>query len=369
MYDSFQDIEKPTLLLDEDRAKKNIDRMVAKARKNGVTLRPHFKTHQSAEVGEWFRERGVVSITVSSVDMAQYFVDHGWTDVTIAFPLNPRQISRVNSLARRCQLHLLVEDEGVVEILANQADHEVSVWLKIDAGYHRTGIDWRNQGKILSTALAVIESQNLEFRGILTHAGNTYALRSSEKIREAYGESVDRMLSVKGMLASSGIKAAVSVGDTPSCSIVGDLREVDEIRPGNFIFYDLSQFHIGSCRVEDISVAVACPIVAKHLDRRQLLIYGGAIHFSKEYLRDPSGHPFYGSVAILDGGSWNAVDPDSRMISISQEHGIVQASDHLLDHVSVGDILLIIPIHSCLTANLLGGYRTLDGRLIEMAKL
>jgi len=74
-------IVKPTLLLDEQRAVQNIERMVEKAGKNGVLLRPHFKTHQSAEIGEWFRSRGVHAITVSSVDMAEYFIDHGWKDI------------------------------------------------------------------------------------------------------------------------------------------------------------------------------------------------------------------------------------------------------------------------------------------------
>jgi D-serine deaminase-like pyridoxal phosphate-dependent protein len=66
-------IATPTLLLDEGRARRNLDGMAARAARAGVRFRPHFKTHQSARIGEWFREAGVHSITVSSVRMAAYF--------------------------------------------------------------------------------------------------------------------------------------------------------------------------------------------------------------------------------------------------------------------------------------------------------
>ena len=71
-------IDQPALLLDDDIARRNIDRMVVKAARNQVIFRPHFKTHQSAEIGEWFREKGIEKITVSSVEMAEYFANNGW---------------------------------------------------------------------------------------------------------------------------------------------------------------------------------------------------------------------------------------------------------------------------------------------------
>ena len=63
-------ITRPTLLLDEVQAVKNIIYMVSKSKAHGKQFRPHFKTHQSAEIGGWFRKAGVKTITVSSVSMA-----------------------------------------------------------------------------------------------------------------------------------------------------------------------------------------------------------------------------------------------------------------------------------------------------------
>ena len=137
-------IEQPTLLLDKRKTVKNIDTMVSKAERNHTRLRPHFKTHQSAEVGEWFRKRGVDAITVSSVEMAEYFAESGWQDITIAFPVNPLQIRRINQLAARIStLNLLVGSAEMVAFLAQNLTSQATVWLKIDAGYHRTGLEWQ----------------------------------------------------------------------------------------------------------------------------------------------------------------------------------------------------------------------------------
>ena len=91
---------------------------------------------------------------------------------------------------------------------------------------------------------------------------------------------------------------------------------VDEIRPGNFVFYDLMQAQIGACSLDDISVAVACPVVARHPERSQIVIYGGAIHFSKEQLRLANGAPSYGRLARLTPNSWQALSDASHISSL-----------------------------------------------------
>ena len=58
-------VDKPCLLIDEFIARANIHKMAKKARANKVNFRPHFKTHQSETIGEWFRDEGIKSITVS----------------------------------------------------------------------------------------------------------------------------------------------------------------------------------------------------------------------------------------------------------------------------------------------------------------
>src|SRR3990170_7699549 len=112
---NFDLINQPTLLLDPHRCKNNIRKITEKALTQNFQLRPHFKTHQSHMVGSWFRDEGVDKITVSSVGMAAFFAMNDWNDITIAFPVNIRQIEQINNLIETVKLSLLVEDADSVD--------------------------------------------------------------------------------------------------------------------------------------------------------------------------------------------------------------------------------------------------------------
>jgi len=94
-------IQKPTLILDKGKCLQNIKRMSEKVNKSNVNFRPHFKTHQSAVIANWYKKFNVNSIAVSSVDMAVYFADNDWSDITIAFPVNILEIEKINILAKK----------------------------------------------------------------------------------------------------------------------------------------------------------------------------------------------------------------------------------------------------------------------------
>src|SRR5699024_7769567 len=123
---------------------------------------------------------------------------------------------------------------------------------------------------------------------------------------------------------------------------------------------DLMQTQIGSCRVHDIAVALACPVVATYPQRNQLAIHGGAIHLSKEQLVE-NGQSHYGKVVKLDDQlHWGDPIEGCYVQSISQEHGIVQCSPAFFDKITIGDIIGILPVHSCLTADTMKGYWLLE---------
>lgn len=347
-------IKRPTLIIDQQKALANIRRMADKAGKNHIRFRPHFKTHQSAPVGDWFRRFGVAAITVSSVEMALYFARHGWQDIAIAFPVNPLEIEEINDLAQRIVLHLLVESEEIIYFLERELKHKVNVWLKIDTGYKRTGIAWDNTTGIALLIGAIDKSPILNLKGILTHAGHAYRAESQDEIKRIHQDTAARMNSVRDRLKANrpaGIE--ISIGDTPTCSAVDDFSGIDEIRCGNFVFYDVMQLFLGSCRQEDIAAAVACPVVAKHAERAELVIYGGAVHLSKERVKDPTGREIYGLLAVRTADSWSVLEEDTYVSSLSQEHGIIKAGPSFFNRTQPGDIVMILPVHSCLAADLL----------------
>jgi D-serine deaminase-like pyridoxal phosphate-dependent protein len=175
----------------------------------------------------------------------------------------------------------------------------------------------------------------------------------------------DTLIKCQSLRALSQEKAILSTGDTPSCSIVENFNGFDEVRPGNFVFYDLTQYLLGSCTFENIAVAVACPVVEKNLKRKEIIIYGGGVHLSKESIRTGEGNTIFGKTVLLEEAGWREASGHDYVRSLSQEHGIIVPSDELYKSVKVGDLVGIIPVHSCMTADLLRQYHTFDDRLIS----
>lgn len=349
----MDNIKRPQLVVDRDRCRENIRRMAEKAKKHGVTFRPHFKTHQSAEVGELFRQEGVECITVSSVLMAEYFADHGWSDITIAFPVNLREIDEINSLNERVALHLLVESAETVRFLNDHMEKEVDVYLKIDTGYHRTGIDYRDTAKLTEVLEAIADAGNVRLSGLLAHNGHTYHAKSVEEILSIHKSSMEALRELRRKVEEHVPGIRISLGDTPSCSVADDFEGVDEIRPGNFVFYDLQQEQIGSCSFDQIAVVVACPVVAVHEEHQKIIAYGGAVHLSKQGL-EVDGRTIHGRLVELTDSGWGKAVADAYVASVSQEHGVIHCGNsELLSRVKPGDLLGVVPVHACLAVNLL----------------
>ena len=410
-------IIKPTLILDSQKCCANIQRMMERAQTNNVRLRPHCKTHQSAVVATWFGnpnssdgvEAGatfpsITGITVSSVEMATYFADQGWKDITIAFSVNRRQMKEINELAIRLdRLGLLVESAETVHFLQDHLIPEalvVDLWVDVDTGYHRTGLDWEaSEEEIVALGRSISQQQEqhpkTRLAGLLTHPGHTYKTRTLKQVQAIHNETLEHLCRVRDILQADRTVTeeplAISIGDTPSCSLLNNFHgkdmTVDEIRPGNFVFYDVMQAQIGSCTLDHIAVAVACPVVAISPKLKQIVVYGGAVHLSKENIELDDGdsadntsscgngtrrRTLFGRVATptYDGWSIYPNDRDVYVKGLSQEHGVIHCSDpEFLQSVQVGGILMILPIHSCLTANLLKRYQLLDGQELSMAPI
>ncbi len=364
-------IDSPTFVVDEARLRANVEKMAKKARASGCRFRPHFKTHQSAKIGEIFREMGTTSITVSSIGMAEYFAANGWDDITVAVPVNVREMSKVDSLAKKIHLGILVDNIDVVKTLMGRLHHPLDVWIEIDTGSPRTGLLPTETAKLRAIIQEIRENHLLEPEGLLTHAGHAYSARSREEIMKVYTSQLSQMADLREFLREEDFELEISVGDTPTCSIVDQFDPcIAEVRPGNFVFYDLSQVQIGSCREADIAVAVACPVISQHLERDELIIYGGAIHHSKQFLEGSNGIPLYGKICLpLPDGGWGPSIPGASLFSLSQEHGRIKIPiDKSLwggTLPEVGDLLYVLPVHSCLTANLFETYATTRGEIIE----
>jgi D-serine deaminase-like pyridoxal phosphate-dependent protein len=348
-------ITKPTLFIQPDIIHRNIKKMLQKAKDTGAEIRPHFKTHQSLAIGRSFKEYDIKKIAVSSVDMAEYFAKDGWKDITIAFPFNPNEIDKVNLLAEENVINLTLLNTETISYLNDHLKKKIGVFIEIDTGYRRSGISYHAYDYLQKMADLIQKSDKLILRGILSHAGQTYQAKSKKEILKIHQENIQRMSGVKKALKNLPEDFIISTGDTPSCSIAEHFENINEIRPGNFVFYDVQQAELGSCKYEDIAICMACPVVAKYKERNEIVVYGGAVHFSKEFILKDN-QKIYGYIADLQDNGWELTSENGLLIKLSQEHGTIRVSDSLLEKYRIGDFIGILPIHSCLTANLMGEY-------------
>lgn len=351
----FLSPERPTLFLDEWKCKRNINKIASKAAQNGIRFTPHFKTHQSLEIGEWFRDEGVISITVSSVKMASYFASGGWNDITIAFPFFRSQISALKHLERSVNLRLFVNNPEDVFLLNDQLQNSFRVIAEMDPGYGRSGIESTNQKGLESLMEACQKTEKATFSGFYIHDGRTYQTGDPQRALEQ-GKSV---LDLFSSLKSTYPGTPLIFGDTPSASLLDHFGDADEITPGNFVFYDWMQVLIGSCSIDEVALFCQLPVAQKRPELGHWILHGGAAHLSKDFVHE-EGSISYGQTVELSGKSVT-VKKGCYISSLSQEHGVMKVTCE----PDIRDAVTICPIHSCLTANLHDHYLTTDGRRIE----
>jgi D-serine deaminase-like pyridoxal phosphate-dependent protein len=363
----IEDLTTPSLLLDVERVRRNAARVSDIATRNNVRLRPHIKTHKCIEVAKTQTEGHDGAITVSTLAEARVFAKHGFTDITYAVPIERGKFNDAIEIVQSgVKLNLLTDDGDTMRQLdeaSGNAGVKFDVFVKIDSGTHRVGVEpYTNEAMAIPRQIS--DAANLDLAGILTHAGHSYNAGSKEAILEVARHERDSMVELADKLRAQGIEVpTVSIGSTPTISTVDHLDGVDEIRPGNYIFFDAYQATLGSCRFEDTALTVLSAVIHKDNSRKRLVIDAGAIALSKD--RGPIGlDPACGYGRVLD---LHGNETGMRVTGMSQEHGEIEGGEiEMFDRLKVGDRVRILVNHSCLTAAQHSHYNVMEnGKVID----
>jgi D-serine deaminase-like pyridoxal phosphate-dependent protein len=344
----------PALLLDLEVLERNLAFMQGRAKALGVRLRPHIKTHKCSEIARRQIQHGAQGITVSTFREAEQFAAAGFTDLVWAFPLPLVYTSRVLAMSDDITLGVVIDgDEALryLETAARMRGKKQHVWLKVDCGYHRAGVE-PSHPLAENLIRRLNSSDSLVFDGILSHSGYAYSARSREEILTYANRERSVMVDFAQRMRQLGYRIpAVSIGSTPAMSVVEDLTGIDEIRPGNYVFYDLTQVMIGSCTVADCALTVLASVISHQAGASHAVTDAGALALSKDpgatHLGSP---PIMGR--IFEDYERKCLHPEIALGSLSQEHGKIVADDPsvLAATLEVGDRIRILEHHSCLTA-------------------
>ncbi len=350
----IHELPTPALLIDLDILERNLSAMQKKADRLGVSLRPHIKTHKSLEIGKRQRELGAKGITVSTFYEAEAFAKAGFDDITWAFPFPPVYASRFAAIPESATLRLVIdspEAKGHLDKLARTLNRKIHVWLKIDCGYHRAGIDPKSpDAEALVKGLA--GSNVLAFDGILSHSGHSYYARNRKEIIPFAHEERDTMTAFAERMRAKGYMIpAVSIGSTPAMSVIEDLEGINEARPGNYVFYDYTQAMIGSCDVGDCALTVLASVISHQSGAPHFVTDAGALALSKDagptHVKNQMGMGI-----IFEDYERKRLAAHLQLTTLSQEHGkVTAAAGRMVEgKYAVGERVRILEHHSCLTA-------------------
>lgn len=359
----LEQLKTPAALIQKDRLEANCRRMGKRIRELGVDLRPHVKSHKCAEVARLQVEGHPGGITVSTLAEARFFAENGFDDVTWAFPLVPERLDEVAELSRRVnRLNLLLDHPTALTALdAYGTTHGLRfpVFLEVDCGDHRGGVDpMSDDATEIARALAAADA--IDFRGLLTHAGHSYAAKDREAIARVAVEERDMTVTLATRLRQAGVAVdELSVGSTPTMTTADDLTGITEARPGNYVFFDAFQAAIGSCSLDAVAFSILATIVGSYPARRTLVVNAGTLAISKDpgpcHVDPDCG---YGVVCSPAG----TPIPGLKLDNLSQEHGEIHLADDAdADAFPVGSHLRIIPNHCCTAAAAYDRYHLLEG--------
>ena len=350
----------PEVVVDLDRVRRNIARAAATAAEHGLDLRPHVKTHKLPQLAALQIEAGATGLQVAKLGEAEVFVAAGFTDVFIGYPLvGVRKIERLLELFARTAGKISVAADAVevaapIAEAAARAGLTVPVVVEVDTGMHRLGAAPGLATVELASRLAELEG--IEVAGLFTHEGHVYTqAHSMEEKRAMTRAACAAIVETADLLRASGIPVkTISVGSSGTFRFAVECGGITEVRPGTYIFNDLSQLAQGAATPDDLAAFVVATVVGRPEATRAVVDAGSKVLTSDRLLiADPS--PTFGAIPGYPGG---------YVSRVSEEHGVIEfpaATD-----LRIGDRVAIVPNHICPVVNLADSVSVIaDGGLME----
>lgn len=345
------DLPTPQVLVDEPRLRANIARMQAAATIHGVGLRPHCKTHKSPVIAKAQIDAGAAGVCCAKIGEAEVFADEGIADIRLPYPIHPSNADRLLRLMDRAAVSIVVDHpanaRGWSEAMA-RAGRTLPVLVKVDVGFHRCGVDPSASGTV-PFMLEVAALPGLEFRGLLSHAGQAYHAESEQALRAMAVGEASTLVALAGRLAAAGVEVReLSVGATPTARYSVAEAGLTELRAGNYVYFDRTQVGLGSAGREECALTVLATVVTKPARDRIILDCG-----SKTLTSDAARGfvPLAGYGEVLRDDDSNEGDETLLVERLSEEHATVRV---LGDGTPLepGDRVRVLPNHACVVSNL-----------------
>ncbi|MGS0681204.1 DSD1 family PLP-dependent enzyme [Shewanella sp. 125m-7] len=359
----YQAIDTPFLYVNKPVFINNLQQLREKIEGLGASLRPHFKTLRSLEAAEYLLPTKSSPITVSTVKEAEALASQGYSDIIYAVGIADGKLPRIaNMLAQGINARVLldsVEQAQQLNLFCQHNQCKIPALIEIDCDGHRGGIPPEDErlieiAQLLSAGAAC-------FHGVLTHAGESYACFDKQALIDAAQNEVIAAATAAKRIRQANITCdIVSIGSTPTAQSYQNLDGITEVRAGVYTFFDLVMAGLNVCQLSDIAASVVTSVIGHNHDKNWIFIDAGWMALSGD--RGTAEQPKdcgYGLVRDCNGQVLSGL----QVITVNQEHGIIQAVDGssiCLEQFPVGSRLHILPNHACATASMHSQYHVFN---------
>lgn len=335
---TIHDLETPSVLIDMDRMERNIARMQGYCDHYGLKFRPHIKTHKIPAIAQMQLAAGAVGIACQKLSEAQVFIDAGGFD-DIQIPYNivgPQKTARLADMSIYNRITVSADSPATVHGLSEAAAATgvgIRVMVDLVTEIQRTGA---NPADALELARMIDADDHLHFAGVLVYPSNP----SIRPRLQALLDGLNR--------AGIGVDS-VSGGGTGAALTAHEVPEITELRVGTYIFNDWNTVTSGWADVDDCAMTIMATVVSRPDDNRAILDSG-----SKTLAAD----------RVQDGHGFILEYPEARIYKLNEEHGYVDLSA-CEERPQIGEIVHIVPVHTCVVTNLHNQIYGVRGDVIE----
>jgi len=344
------ELNTPVLVVDLDALERNIARMARWAAAQGLALRPHVKTHKSAEIARLQRNAGAIGFCCAKLGEAETLADNGITDgLLITSPVvSAPAIRRLADLnARTHNLMCVVDNPANVRALATASSAKpLHLLVDIDPGIHRTGV--ATPAAAVHLLKEIHSHPSLVYSGVQFYCGREQHIEAYADRRAAIQQKTEYLRTVlEALTQAGGPPPIITGGGTGTHRIDAELATFTELQVGSYIFMD-SQY--AAC---DITGGTEPPYeFALMVDTRVISANSAGIRTvdaGYKALATDGGVP-----RVLAGMS-----PESEYIFMGDEHGALLSSGEPLP--GIGERVVLTAPHCDPTVNLYDFYHVVRG--------
>jgi D-serine deaminase-like pyridoxal phosphate-dependent protein len=232
----------PVLVIELDALERNIAKMAEFAKARGIALRPHAKTHKSADIAKKQMAAGAAGVCCAKLGEAEAMADGGIGAILVTSPVvSAPAIERLIKLnARIPDLRVTVDNPANVAALdaaASAAGKVLQVLIDIDPGIRRTGVP--SPEAAVEVGNAIRAAKSLRYLGVQYYCGREQHIEDFAKRREAVEDRTAYLGTVIEALTGIGMApGVVTGGGTGTHQIDAELGVLNELQVGSYVFMD-----------------------------------------------------------------------------------------------------------------------------------